>query len=223
MAEAAGRRGRRRRRPVPSVSTLLYLFANRLVPRDTALTMGVEVPCAGVKVQRRPLAEIMFAAAFFSLRQQSLVQLSVGTRKVWFVTTGAVTVTRVGEGERSGLEGVVLQHLTGGPGDHVYDIIRRWLPTSVVDPWDRVIEHGVQEAAALGYLVKVDAHRGRVGAFLLGDTRLEGDCERIAALGRQYERFATHWQYFCRSERDLCRQLMKACAKAIESRRDSSD
>ena len=207
---------------MPSVSTLLYLFADRIVPRDTAWTTGVEVPCAGVKVQRRPLAALMFAAAFFSLRQQGLVELSLGTRRALFVPNQAVNVTGVAGAERPALEGAVLAHLTATTEDHVYEIIRRWFRTSAADPWHSVIEQGVQEAAALEYLVSVDAHRGRVGAWLLGETKRTGACDRIAALAGDYEEFAAHWQRFCRSERELCRPLMSECERAIRSRWDSS-
>jgi hypothetical protein len=88
---------------VPTGSTLLYLFADRVAPKDKALTVGVEVPCKDFKVQKKPLAASMFGAAFFGLRDRGLMSLELVQKKVLLVKTRKVVAKRLGDESGQGL------------------------------------------------------------------------------------------------------------------------
>lgn len=56
---------------------------------------------------------------------------------------------------------------------------------------------------------------------ILGKTRLEPVCERIAALRPQFEALAERWSGFQRRESELHTQLVKSASDGISSRRSS--
>jgi hypothetical protein len=206
-------------------STLLYLFGDQVAPKDKALTEGVEVPCRGVKVQKRPLAAAMFAAAFLGLREQGLVTFEVQQKKVLFVKTKKVVVTRTGTaaGGRPGLEGAVLAGLGSDASATVSEIIRKWFGEDVYSPWSDVIGVAVEEAMGAGCFEAVEVERGRMARKLLGSTKTQPDCERIAKFAVAFDAFHARWKAFESREADLSRELLDDCAGAIKSRVESSD
>lgn len=212
----------------PTSSTLLYLFADRLIPEKKFRTIGVEVPCKNVQVQLEELSGSLFAAAFWSLREQGVVGLEAfRARRMLVIPTTRVRVSRLGQAERPGLEGEILKTLDDKRDDHVYDLIRRWFGSDSSSPgWD-VLQVAVQEAVDLGYIdrVEVDKGRGAVTGFFLGksEIKLEPHCEKISTLEERFNDFASRWQTFQTSEAALYGTLMDQCKKAINSRTESDN
>ena len=199
----------------------MYLFGDQVAPPDKALTVGVQVPCKELKVQRKPLTASMFAAAFFNLREQGVVGLEVVQKKVLFVKTTKVIVSRLQSGDRPGLEGAVVQNTAGG--ESVKDIIRSWYRRDVTDPWRLVIDEAVSEAVAQGYFEGTDAGRGKIAGAVLGNTNMTPVCEKIAPLEGEFDKFLSGWNAFQTSEPDLYRELVDDSAGAIASRVESTD
>jgi hypothetical protein len=103
----------------PSSSLLFYLYAERVVP---AARRGTKAPLAGVRVDTRRLACVLFAVAFWHLRELGLVGLEVAHERRGLKTSTRVRVTRASlgedalreEGQRDGIEGGILDVLTPG-------------------------------------------------------------------------------------------------------------
>lgn len=206
---------------MPSPALLLYLYADRLMPKDKALTQGFEVPCRDTKVQMNPLAEHLLALSFWYLREQGLISLEIVRGKVLFVKTTKVVVRRTGTGTRPGLEGALLNHVGQDSGTKISDVIYRWYGSDSSNPhWD-VVNAVTQEALAGGYLRTVDVDRGAVGGFLLGKTKLEPVCESIVPLEGAFNDVASRWQNFQTTEAELQKELLDACRDGIKSRRES--
>ncbi|HVE75891.1 MAG TPA: hypothetical protein VND22_03880 [Actinomycetota bacterium] len=202
-------------------STMLYLFADRFIPPDKALTVGIEVPCKNIKVQRKPLTAEMFAVAFHSLREAGVITMELTTKKVLFVKTTRVGVTLVKQESRPGLEGAIVAN--AGGEDHVKGIIRAWYGQDVDDPWSMVIKEGVDEAIGAGLMGHVDAERGAVGSLLMGKTRVEPKCEQIATLQPEFDLWAGRWDLFKGNEAQLYKELVGECGNAIQSRLEQDD
>ena len=201
----------------------MYLFADRIVARDTPWTVGTKVPCTATKVRHNALAETMFAVAFFTLRRDGSVRLAATHTKVVFRQRPDVIVDPLAAAQRSGLEGAALASLTVAGEDRVSEVIRRWFGKQVESPWHDVILVGVEEAAALGYLAPVGAGRGGAGQKLVGrDGLLEPVCQRITELAASFEDLAARWHRFERQEPELHGALCQACRRGIRSRWDTS-
>lgn len=207
----------------PSPALLLYLFADKLMPKDKALTQGFEVPCRGVKVQMNPLAEHLLAWSFWNLWERRLISLEIVRGKVLFVKTTKVTARRTGTGATSGLEGALLNHVDSDSDTKIRDVIYRWYGTDSSNPhWD-VVNAVTQEALSAGCMRSVDTERGAVTGFLLGKTKLEPVCENIAPLEGAFNDAASRWQNFQTTEVELQKELVDACRDGIKSRREASD
>lgn len=210
----------------PTASMLMYLVADRLVPEKKFRTIGVDVPCKGVKVQLEELAGGLFAASFWSLREQGAVALErTRTRRMLLIPATRVRVARLGRPERGGLEGEILKILEDE--DHVYDLIRRWFGSDSRSPqWD-VLQATMREAVDLGYIerTETDTGRGTITGFFLGKTevKFEPRCEKISTLEARFDDFASRWRAFRSSESELYEALMDQCKKAIGSRTESDN
>ena len=207
---------------VPSGSTLLYLFADKVAPKDKKLTAGIAVPCKDLKVQRKPLAGLLFAAAFYGLREQGLVSLEVVHKKVVFVKTKHVFARKLRDEVRSGLEGAVLAGI-GAEGEKAKTVVHRWFGSDSYDPWHFVILAAAEEAVELGVIKAVEAERGKVARLVLGKTHLEPDCSAIAGLEAAANEFVGKWQNFQTSEPELYKELVDECSAAISSRLETDD
>jgi hypothetical protein len=60
-----------------SVPVVFYLFADRIVPKHPMLVEGTSIPCTEAKVQKGALAVRLLSSAFWSLRQQGVIEIEV--------------------------------------------------------------------------------------------------------------------------------------------------
>jgi len=200
---------------------MLYMFADRFIPLDKALTVGVQVPCKDIKVQRKPLTAEMFAVAFHALREAGVVSLEISTKKVLFIKTTRVDVKLLKQEPRPGLEEAIVAN--AGAEESAKGIVMAWYGQDVNDPWARVIKAGVDEAIGAGLMTHVDAERGGVGGFLMGKTRIEPVCEEIAKLQPEFELWAGRWELFKANEGDLYNKMIFDCGSAISARMEQDD
>jgi hypothetical protein len=82
-----------KRPPAPSAAALLYLFADRVIEPDTALSKAFEVPCTQARVQQTWLAADVFAITFWHLAEQGKLDLAVGKRTLLGVGRPQITAT----------------------------------------------------------------------------------------------------------------------------------
>ena len=204
-------------------STLFYLFADRVAPKDKVTTEGLEVPCRGVKVQKKALVATAFAAAFVHLRDQGLIGLELQQKKVLFVKTRKVVVTRVGEATRPGLEGAVLEGLGPKATATVDEVIRRWFGGDEFSPFDHVLDAIAAEALDAGCFEHPETEGGGRVRKLLARSVTVPVCERIAALEPDFQTFHSRWSVFQSSEPDLHDELIEECEKAIDDREEDPD
>lgn len=66
--------------PAPSAAALLYLFADRVIEPDTAMSKAFEVPCTQTKVKQTFLAADLFAITFWHLAEEGKIDLAMGKR-----------------------------------------------------------------------------------------------------------------------------------------------
>jgi hypothetical protein len=165
------------------------------------LVEGTSIPCTEVRVQKGALAVRLLSSAFWSLRQQGVIEIEVAesppARRM--LRRADVGVSLLKRAERPGLEGTVLASLEDR--ETVHDVIRRWSELGSTDPWHDVIAEVVGEAVANGLIREVEASGG-VLTKLLGDSvGLEPVCGRIAALEGRFQELDSSWLEFQGRER----------------------
>jgi hypothetical protein len=201
----------------PSVPLLAYLFAARLLPGHQRVSSSTQVPCTHEQVPTRPLAVLLFTTAFWSLRQQGLIELvpDDGSGNGLIRHHRDVAVRRLGAEARPGLEGAVMDHLDGAAT--VCDVVSRWSGDGSVDPWHDAVHEGVAEALMWGYLREVPRHGGVIARFLWRESEFEADCARIASLDRKFEHFSGQWAAFRDLEGAFHDHLVTECKRSLLS------
>jgi hypothetical protein len=204
-------------------STLIYLFADRVVETIAParwFLKGTRVPCKDVEVRTDRLACLLLASAFWTLREQGLIQLAVITKKRWIFDTVQVEVVPLNQAARSGLEQLLVDSITR-EGDSVAGVIRRAFAESVTDPWTDVVKEAVRDAIASGYVEDVGARSDVYNSGpAQGQRELRPKCGEIANLESQFEGFAALWERFRSSEPALYEQLLRNCENAVLSCRE---
>lgn len=172
-----------------SPTSLIYLFADRLVPSSGFLGQGSPSPCGGVRVKTAALADLLVASAFWSLRTQGVIDLSLAVHRRLTFSSTHVEIDLLNLAPRPGLEGILVRNMSAAGRDEVGHVICRALPYSE-NPWREVVE-------------EVD----------LPDI----DCNDLADFERGFETVSSSWTEFRLHEPDLYEGLTHRCAKALRS------
>ena len=199
----------------PSVPVIFYLFADRIVPKHPKLVEGTSIPCTEARVQTGALAVRLLASAFWSLRQQGVIEIEVAESRPArrMLRRPDVRVSPLKRAERPGLEGTVLASLEDR--ETVHDVICRWSELGSTDPWHDVVAEVVGEAVANGLIREVEG-TGGVLTKLLGDSvGLEPVCGRIAALEGRFQQLDSSWLEFRGREKALHDGLTGQCKRSL--------
>jgi len=202
----------------PSPSTVAYLFADRFVPTAKDGEKGMRAFGTGAVVVTGELAAGLVAIGLWQLRERGAVTLAAfSSKKLGFISTSGVRVTRTGDGDFSGVEKRLL------------DVIDTWKKarTEGVSAWDvanmvcrdgddpnyAVTKIAVDEAVSLGYLDRVAQGAGK------SPTTLEPQAERIATLQPDAETLAVSWREFRQgAEAEMVKLLRSTTYDGIEVR-----
>lgn len=233
-------------------STLLYLFADRVIEADRALTAGTEVPCSDAKVRRKDLVATVFAWALHGLAEQGRAEIEHRTRKrLKLITTTDVIVSPTattaetasappaaegggtasdpdggdpqGEAVASVEERLAAALAAAGEPVPAYRLVRDWYGEDVGDPYGHAISALREVAASRGFFDTVDLGRGRVAGLLLGNTTLEPRCADIAAAADRFAGAHAAWEAFAADAPETASLLISRCGRAVASRREASD
>ena len=77
----------------PSAAVLLYLFADRVIEPDTAMSKAFEVPCTQVRVKQTFLAADLFGISFWQLAEEGKIQLTIGKKTLLGMGKPQITAT----------------------------------------------------------------------------------------------------------------------------------
>jgi hypothetical protein len=194
----------------PTVPLIVYLFADRLIPKQSHLSDGTHVPCSGHVVETQALATLLFATGFWGLREAGLLAMEVAD-----IGNGhrEVRLKQLEESARPGLEGAILSNLGGQ--DALSEVVLRWSASRSTDPWHDGVREVVAEGVGAGFLHEVPPHGGVLARWFSGGSALEPDCVRIAGLMDRYESFTRSWGRFKSEESALHEALSEECRRAL--------
>jgi hypothetical protein len=194
---------------VPSLSCLLYLAADRVMPTYPSSRLGrfslrgVSLPCRQLRVNPATLESTILAAAFLDLRDSGRITLDVITKSTGRPSPGnqsfELSVVLLDTTERPGLPGALLRG-TRPYGDRVQAIYTRMVAAASRNIRHRLEHSAKVELAELGYALD--------------------DCQRLAELQDACEQAVTRWREFKTAESLLCEVLESACWTATNPKGD---
>jgi hypothetical protein len=203
-----------------SMPLLVYLHADRLIPRASVLTGGTHIPCTDLHVQTEVLAVVLFASACWNLRRKGLIDLDVvhDAKAKSALAHADLRVVLLNRSERPGLEGTIAANVEDGAT--IRETILRWSGSRSTNPWHDAIGETIQEARGEGLLVEAEITGGVVSRLLRRESELQPVCEKITALEGRFDVFASSWREFQTHERPLhdllyaqCKNSLMACAE----------
>jgi hypothetical protein len=168
-------------------SSLLFVFADRYVPAPH-IGEGTRLPCSGVRVQTDKVTTLLVAFAFWTLREEGSIRLSLMNKKKWIFGRIHVHVDELGRATRPGIEGVLTDRIAR-PHHDLADIVCSAFGENE-DPY-----HDVLSAARTPDIT----------------------CDEIEPLEERFQDLSMAWDHFRRGEPDLHGRLMHECTRGIYS------
>lgn len=207
-------------------SALAYLFGDVLeevfAGRASRFALSETLPCRKVKVKKKDLARVMFAAAFIGLAEENHLKLVLG-RKGHILKSKVVLAGLSSQQPRqvlSGLEGQIVNNITGNQKkDDVGSIVRRLLGRDSQDPWSAIIGVARDYLLGGGYFAEEKRH----GIAKLRGKKLIPQCGRITALEGEAQQLREMMAAFQVRQPELYKQLWKGVAAGIASRQEAAD
>lgn len=198
---------------------LLYLFADAEIPKDTAVTRAVKVPCTEASVQRAALAIELVAIALWNLREAGAVTMRYETRRRrLFGSRNVALVAATGSSAPgpSHIEASILD-ACGTEESEVSSTVYRWYAGNVPVP-DLTLIQAVAAAASESGLIEPGAEEPNRGSK-------PGDpgCDRIAALRPAFDELIERWRRFKSTEHDLHRAVAGGIKRGMEARIDKAE
>ncbi|HKV84721.1 MAG TPA: hypothetical protein VJN88_09205 [Ktedonobacterales bacterium] len=205
-------------------TTLLFLFADRVLPLIKKQPEHPEMHCAFAKVDGTTLAADLLACAMWELRGQGFVQLQVAEEKVLFVKTTVTHVQRLRTGTTTGLANGLLQKITDKPKETAKSVMDHWFGKDYPSPTGVVLGVPLAAAEQLGLINKVETDRPNVMAKVFkAKYHLEPNLAGIAAYESAFSAFAAAWLAFKTNEAALYQQLVKAARSSISAHQERED
>jgi hypothetical protein len=203
-----------------SASSLLYLGADAVVPRDKKLSMGLPVPCRDTSVDLKQASAVFAAAALWSLRDAGAVTLGVEAKKGLFGSKQRLAVRRGGGTVGNGGIEAGLAAAVAEKDPWARDTVYRWLGRESGNPWASVVGAVEAELVAAGLLDAVEAQglRGKLGAAASGRLKVTPRCDAVERVRGDVDTAVSRWQAFQTSERELAEVLVKECRDGVDAR-----
>lgn len=201
-------------------STIVFANGQRFA-KDARL-FGVEVPLHDHKLNGQELAQMMFVADFVQLAQAGVVELSLSSSKMLFITTISVAVKKLKDITYGSLNQAIMRQLTGNTSkDQVKGIVYRVVGNDYADPYSVVAGWAKKDLLSRGYY-HVE-QRGALAQTLAG-SKVSAIPERLATLAPLADTVQNGLVQFQSTHADLYKQLMSDTLSALRSRveRDTS-
>jgi hypothetical protein len=210
------------------MSLLTVLLASGYVGSDVMSRPPISSFFAPAKVPDMNLAVLFFVGAVLGLRDESDVAMNVYVKKgILGSTAAAIAVTPWQPGQRRGLEGWIISRMVSGQSVDAEELVKSWYARDVYHPERILVDFATELLVASGHLAYLteDAHRGKLGGLVLGQTKrvLVAVPELIAGLTDDLELAARRWLSFRWKEPDLCLPLFQQCNHGISARQVKAD
>lgn len=200
---------------------LLYFLGDQAAPEHGHFPgQNTDIPGREARANKTDLAGLLFAVAFWDLRERGALSLALKESKVLFVKTTHVEATLTQQVPCAGLEAGLQELLARKQADTVDHLVRAWYGKDMVDPWAQAIYAVQNDGYKQGYFA--DAERGIMGT-LKGKPRVLPNQEAITPRLPEAEALLAKWRAFQSAESALATQLVKECASAVRARLEQSD
>lgn len=207
-------------------SVQLFLFADKLVPADSAFSASTLIPYSQKKVKTNDLAVLLLAFTIWDLLQKNCINLSIKKSMVMLlIPSSTLEVSLDKDIPVSGdLENLLLGCMNH-KGTALKDVIYQLLNEHSAWPHKQIISIVTENTSALG-LGSISNNGTGMKQMLKGfsgNTGFESNNTLIAPLEPSFNFMQQQWNDFCFSSAKTSGILVTDCRSALNSRITQTD
>ncbi|HEY0770587.1 MAG TPA: hypothetical protein VGD31_09665 [Sphingobacteriaceae bacterium] len=207
-------------------SVQLFLFADKLVPADSAFSASTLIPYSQKKVKTNDLAVLLLAFTIWDLLQKNCINLSVKKSMVMLlIPSSTLEVSLDKDIPVSGdLENLLLGCM-GRKGTALKNVIYQLLNEHSAWPHKQIIHIVTENTSAVGLgsiRNNVTGMKQMLKSFS-GNTGFEPNHTLIAPLEPAFNFMQQQWNDFCFSSAKTSGMLVTDCRSALNSRITQTD
>ena len=207
-------------------SVKLFLFADKLVPADTAFSAGTMIPYNQKKVKTNDLAVLLLAFTLWDLYQKNCINLELkNSKKLFFIPSVKLIISINKEMPVLGdLENWLISGIRSIDED-VKGLIYRLLHENQAWPHKSIINMVVFNSCheELGKIVQLNSGASNLLNGFSGNTNFEVDIPSASLVEPEFELLLQQWNQFCLSSSKTSEALISACRSALNSRVTQND
>ncbi|HEY9342569.1 MAG TPA: hypothetical protein VIQ23_13370 [Hanamia sp.] len=207
-------------------SVQLFLFADQVVPADSALSAGTTIPFRNKKVKTNDLAVYLCAFAIFNLMENQIIHAEVKKKKILFLipSTDVMLHQLSNESINGNLENLLKNEIAPEPVA-LKKIINKALQQDSPWPHKTIIYEVVKDSCQLGFGAQTQAVGGVKGLLksFTGNLDFTPDIQKIEPEEVHFKTLLSKWEHFKNTNRELYDELLADCKAGINSRTQQND
>jgi hypothetical protein len=222
MRDPDGPAGKRLKGPLP-MSLMTVLLGSGFLGSDVMGKAPISSFFAPTRLPNMNLAGLFFAGALLGLRDEGDIVMSLYVKERMLGNTEpAIAIMPWHPGQRSGFEGWIASRLVVGQSVDARRLVETWYEKAVYGPDRALVDYATGLLVESGYLryLTSDAHRGKLGGLVLGQTKqtMVAAADLVSGLTDDLELVARRWLAFRWKEPDLYVALFNQCHEGISAR-----
>ena len=207
-------------------SVKLFLFADKIVPGDTAFSAGTLISYSQKKVKTNELAVFLLAFTLWDLFRKNCISLEVrNSKKLFFIPVETLIISIQKDIPVLGdLENWLIRGIKGSDDD-VKKLIYLLLDENQPWPHKRVIHIVLNESCDMG-LGKINERESGTNKLLKGfsgNTDFEAANLPVSKIELEFDLTVQQWNQFLLSSSRIAGMLITACRGALNSRVTQND
>lgn len=207
-------------------SVKLFLFADKLVPADTAFSAGTLISFSQKKVKTNELAVFLLAFTLWDLFHKNYIHLEVkSTKKMFFIPSEKLNISINKDIPVLGsLENWLLKGIES-PDEEVKKLIYKLLNENQVWPHKKIIHIVLNDACDMGFgkINEKDSGKSKLLKGFTGDTGFEADIDSVSILEAEFDLSLQQWNQFFLSSSKIAGMLINACRGGLNARVTQND
>lgn len=202
-------------------SIMLFLFADKVVPADTAFSAGTLISYSQKKVKTNELAVYLLAFTLWDLYQKKYISLEIGSsKKMFFIPSEKLNINVkkdipvLGDLENWLISGVE------SPDEDVKKLIYRLLKSDQVWPHKTIIQIVLNNTCdmGLGKISEQDPAKSKLLKSFTGNLDFEVKYDLVSTTEADFDLSLQQWNQFILTSSKIAGMLITACRGALNSR-----
>lgn len=202
-------------------SIMLFLFADKLVPTDSAFSAGTLISYSKKTVKTNELATLLLAFTLWDLFHKNYIILDIQkTKKMFFIPSEKLNISIKKDIPVQGdLENLLIRDIEGSY-EEVKKRIHKLLKTDQVWPHKTIINIVTNNTCdiGIGKIKEASNPKEKLVNIFSGNIDFEAEIGSVSALESEFNLIFQQWNQFNLSSSKIAGMLLNSCRAGLNSR-----